>query len=100
MLKKSCYSYLDQVVAILKENPDAVINIDGYADITGKPRVNAKISKERATAVKKFLVKMGIAPARLETTGHGSSSPVASNRTRAGRAQNRRVTINLKYSLQ
>jgi len=90
--------FLDDVVVLLHSHPDIGLYIDGYADITGKAVVNKRISLARAESIKKYLVKKGIEPSRLITVGHGSQSPVASNRTRAGRAKNRRVTLKIEDS--
>ena len=82
---------LDQVVASLKQNPDAEVMIRGYTDNVGSREVNMRMSEGRAEAVKKYLVSSGISPARLTAKGLGPDSPVASNATAEGRAKNRRI---------
>jgi OOP family OmpA-OmpF porin len=72
------------------------INVDGYTDSTGPASFNQKLSEKRAHSVKHELVTNGIAKNLITATGHGESSPVASNATRAGRAQNRRVSVTVK----
>ena len=67
------------------------LQIDGYTDSTGSKAHNLKLSKERAAAAKKYLVDNGIEASRLKSEGYGEASPIASNKTKAGRADNRRV---------
>ena len=67
------------------------IRIEGHADATGVPETNWKLSGERAVAVKRYLMQSGIAPDRIETQGFGSTRPIASNATEAGRRLNRRI---------
>lgn len=82
---------LDTVVAGLKGQPSMSLQIDGHTDSTGSAAHNLKLSKERAASAKQYLVDSGIAASRLQTEGYGQTKPVASNQTRAGRAENRRV---------
>ncbi|MGX9986831.1 OmpA family protein [Soonwooa purpurea] len=84
-------SNLDKLVVVLKNNPDTNINIYGHTDSVGTDAVNMKISNQRASAVKNYFVTNGIASSRMFTEGLGKTSPIASNDTDAGRAQNRRV---------
>lgn len=65
----------------------------GHTDSVGSDRYNQALSQRRAEAVKAYLVQKGIDPARLYTEGKGETMPVADNRSAAGRARNRRVTI-------
>lgn len=69
--------------------------IVGYTDSTGSAKRNLKLSLQRANAVKAVLVKDGIAADRLTTDGKGVANPVASNKTKAGRAQNRRIEVEI-----
>ena len=82
---------LDKMAKILTDNPDTNINIYGHTDSKGSEQYNQKLSERRAAAVKSYLMNKGIASGRLYTQGMGESSPIASNDTEAGRAQNRRV---------
>ena len=82
---------LDKLVTVLKNNPDTNINIYGHTDSIGSDAVNLRISAQRAAAVKNYFVANGISASRMFTEGLGKSSPIASNDTDAGRAQNRRV---------
>jgi OOP family OmpA-OmpF porin len=65
----------------------------GHADWTGTDAYNLRLSRARAEAVKKFLVGKGIEANRIFTEGKGERSPIADNRTREGRAKNRRVEV-------
>ena len=92
---KSSYPLLDTTAKILKENPEFILHIDGYTDITGTPSVNKRISQERADVVKRYLIKKGIEPHKLIARGHGSRHAIASNHTKTGRAKNRRVVVSM-----
>ena len=83
---------LDQIAFMVKEHPEVGrIRIEGYTDNVGPPDLNVKLSRERAESVRVALVERGVARDRLRTEGYGESHPLAPNRTRAGRAKNRRV---------
>ncbi|MDA6071437.1 OmpA family protein [Flavobacterium sp. AC] len=84
---------LDAIKEILKNYPNAKFSIEGHTDSTGSAKINDKLSKERAEAVMNALIERGVNPENLEAKGFGSSQPVASNKTAAGRAQNRRTEI-------
>jgi OOP family OmpA-OmpF porin len=84
---------LDGMLAIINEFPEANFAIRGYTDTTGSITGNLKLSTSRANAVKEYLVDNGIEAARLTAAGFGQDSPIASNKTRAGRVQNRRVEV-------
>ncbi|MEJ2363279.1 MAG: OmpA family protein, partial [Deltaproteobacteria bacterium] len=92
-LKKEADPLLDEVVSILKKNPQIKVEIQGYADNTGTAHYNQWLSERRAKRVMDYLVSKGINPERLQAKGYGSSRPVASNATEEGRAQNRRVEL-------
>ncbi len=85
---------LEKAVKFTKKYPNNKIEIDGYTDSIGAEKYNQKLSKRRAEAVKKYLVeKGGCSASNITAVGHGETRPVASNKTREGRAQNRRVEI-------
>ena len=92
-VKPEAYPMLNEAVLIMKKNPDLKVEVDGYADSTGAAAYNMTLSEKRAEAVKKFFVDQGIDPDRLTTKGFGSTKPAASNKTKEGRAQNRRVEL-------
>jgi len=69
------------------------VKITGYTDNTGSPDYNKKLSLRRAEAVRDYLVSLGVDPKLLEVQGAGLANPIADNRTKEGRAKNRRVEI-------
>ncbi len=88
------YPELNRLVQTLAEHPGLAIRLDGHTDNTGDakdPKPNQVLSEQRVAAVSAYLVKHGIAAARLSTQGYGGSRPVAPNDTEAHKAQNRRV---------
>lgn len=92
-LTASSRSVLEQVAAGLKKHPLLKVEIQGYTDSTGTAAYNLKLSQRRAESVRHFLLAEGVAPGQLRTRGYGLADPVASNRTAAGRALNRRVVM-------
>ena len=93
VLTPSSYLILDQVAASLVANPDIRIELAGYTDNTGPTGVNVRLSQARAAAVRAYLARKGVSPARMLARGYGSRGPVAANTTTAGRALNRRVEL-------
>ncbi|WP_372974472.1 OmpA family protein, partial [Muriicola sp.] len=83
------------IIKILNEYPTAKFTVEGHTDSVGSEKLNQELSEKRANSVRDFLVNEGIAADRLTAVGYGESKPIASNNTRAGRTQNRRVEINL-----
>lgn len=87
---------LDLIGGIMKEYPKANFSIQGHTDSQGRAANNLKLSERRAKAVLDYLInKAGIPANRLTSAGFGEDYPIADNKTRAGRAQNRRVEIKL-----
>jgi OOP family OmpA-OmpF porin len=95
-LLPSSYAALDEVVKILKENPELLLDIEGHSDSIGSARINKLLSARRAAAIFDYLVSKGIDPNRIMTIGYGSEKPIADNSTEEGRAKNRRVELKLK----
>ena len=93
VIKPESKTVLDEITALLKENKDWKMTVEGHTDNVGGADYNQKLSEKRAAAVKDFLVKSGIEAARLNSAGFGMSKPVASNESTFGRAQNRRVEL-------
>jgi len=94
-LKASSNPMLDEVVSIMGEYTDYSLNMGGHTDSNGSNATNLKLSQARVDAVKAYLIKKGVDPARIHATGYGEDQPIATNKTAAGRAQNRRVTLEL-----
>ncbi len=82
---------LDRLVTTLNESPKIVIEVRGHTDNTGSNEINAKLSQDRADAVREYFISKGIEPDRVGSKGFGESKPVATNDTDEGRQQNRRV---------
>ena len=94
-IKAQSEAVLGDITAILKEYPTAKFTVEGHTDSVGSDQLNQRLSDSRANSVKEYLVKSGIDAFRLSALGYGESKPIDSNKTRAGRANNRRVEINL-----
>ncbi|MDX2170094.1 MAG: OmpA family protein [Deltaproteobacteria bacterium] len=92
-LRPDALPVLDQAALLLKENPDIAVRVEGHTDNVGSAEYNLKLSVRRAEAVYRYLVNQGIDPERLRVEGFGLTRPVASNDTESGRAQNRRVEL-------
>ena len=85
---------VDEIGSFMRAYENTVVDIDGNTDSTGSAALNASLSKERAEAVKRYLMdKYGFPSARMRTAGNGSSRPVADNATPEGREKNRRTDI-------
>src|SRR4029077_6447661 len=84
---------LDEAAATLKSNPNMRVEVNGYCDSIGSVKYNLSLPEKRAYAVAEYLEKAGIPADRLTPHGYGKTNFVASNRTREGRAQNRRVEL-------
>ena len=80
----------------MNEYPKAKFSVQGHTDSQGRAANNMKLSEKRAKAVLDYLTSKGnVAASRLTSSGFGEDYPIADNKTRAGRAQNRRVEIKL-----
>ncbi len=84
---------LEQVAAVLLGQPALRVEVAGHTDSTGAAAYNLELSRRRAAAVVDFLAGLGVERGRMQAMGYGLTQPIASNDTAAGRAQNRRVAI-------
>ncbi len=75
------------------ENKNVYLEIQGHTDATGAKDYNYKLGESRAEAVRRYLNKQGIALNRMSTISYGQEEPVDSNKTKTGRAKNRRVVV-------
>jgi len=82
---------LDRAVEVLREHPQLSIEIAGHTSSEGSYADNVELSKDRAAAVKAYLVGEGIDGSRIRTVGYGPDKPIAGNETAEGRARNRRI---------
>ena len=97
-IKKNYTKDIDHMAGVMKEHSDLKLTIEGHTDNVGNAAYNKKLSQKRAEAVKNYMVKKGgIDAGRLNAVGYGQEKPVASNKTKAGRAKNRRVEAAVDY---
>ncbi|MDQ3369692.1 MAG: OmpA family protein [Myxococcota bacterium] len=86
---------LERAYQILKDNPAIAIEVSGHTSAEGNADRNLELSLRRAEAVEAYLIKRGIADARILTVGHGSDVPLADNATADGRRKNRRIEFRI-----
>lgn len=94
-INSSFYPVLNSVAKVLNKYSNSTVMVSGHTDSTGSAEYNLNLSRERATSVASYLQGQGVKSSRFEVLGLGSSNPIASNDTAAGRAQNRRVEIKI-----
>ena len=87
---------LDAIAAILVQYPNAKFSVEGHTDSDGSEAFNQKLSESRANVVKDAMIKRGISASNIVAIGFGETAPIASNKTAAGKAQNRRTVVNLQ----
>ncbi|MDG2051117.1 MAG: OmpA family protein [Myxococcota bacterium] len=92
-LKPTALAELKAAAEVLEANPAIKIRVEGHTDSTGSAAINDRLSGQRADAVREQLIQDGVSADRIQAQGFGSSRPVGSNATAAGRAANRRVDI-------
>lgn len=92
-IKPDSQNIIHQIVAMMKDNPDLRIGVEGHTDNVGNPKSNQTLSEDRAKAVVAAIEKEGIDTKRLSAAGFGQDKPIADNRTEEGRAKNRRVEL-------
>ncbi len=93
--EKQTYPVLVSITGILKEYPSAKFSIEGHTDNVGNAAKNLKLSQERAAAVVTYLTTNGIDASRLTSSGYGQTKPIDNNKTKEGKANNRRVEVKL-----
>lgn len=93
-LSKEAQDRLAQLAEKLKaDNKSVFLEIQGYTDATGAPTVNDRLGQERADTVRRYLSEQGVPLNRMSTISYGEDKPVAPNKTKKGRAENRRVVV-------
>ena len=95
LLDRILHQALSSVAIVLRKFNRTLIDINGHTDSTGSLQHNQDLSQRRALSVADYLGSQGIDQRRVSAVGFGPSQPVASNATEAGRAQNRRVEIQI-----
>ncbi len=94
-INSSFYPVLNSVAKVLNKYSNSTVMVSGHTDSTGSADYNLNLSRERAQSVASYLQGQGVKASRFEVLGLGSSNPIASNASAAGRAQNRRVEIKI-----
>jgi len=84
---------MDFIEKLKTDNHNVYLEIQGHTDSTGSEAVNQRLGQDRAEAVRLFMNQQGVALNRMSTISYGSKDPVADNKKREGRAQNRRVVL-------
>jgi OOP family OmpA-OmpF porin len=87
---------LDRLVQFLNENPARKVELEGHTDWIGTEKYNQGLSERRAASVMNYLTQKGIDAGRITTRGFGEAQPIADNKTREGRAKNRRVEVKVR----
>ena len=97
-LKTASQDQLTEVADVLSRYPDTDIMVLGHTDSSGSDDYNQSLSERRASAVRGFLMGAGVASSRITARGYGETAPVADNGSESGRAQNRRVELNVQVN--
>lgn len=92
-IKPAFQPVLNSVAKVIKEYSKTMVQVNGYTDSTGSAATNNSLSLMRANSISNYLRLQGVDGNRIVSNGYGSSNPIASNATAAGREQNRRVEI-------
>ncbi len=92
-LTAGSYAILNDIAATLIAHPEVRVEIAAYTDDAGVPGTIVRMTQLRAEVVRSYLAGRGVPSGRMVARGYGSASPIASNATPAGRAQNRRVEL-------
>ena len=95
-LQPGGYDRLRSLARTLNNYPKSQVIIKGHTDSVGEESYNQHLSEERADRVRSFLISESVSVARITAIGFGQSLPVASNTTPTGRAQNRRVVVEIR----
>ena len=95
-LKPEGKTLVDTAVKAMKDDSNMRVTVEGHTDSVGSDAYNQRLSERRANLVRDYMMEQGVAGSRITAVGLGESKPVASNETAAGRAENRRVDIDVK----
>ncbi|MET3615870.1 outer membrane protein OmpA-like peptidoglycan-associated protein [Rhizobium aquaticum] len=94
-VKAEFYPTLNSVAIVLKKFDKTLIDVNGHTDSTGSHQHNQDLSQRRAISVANYMASQGVDPRRMSAVGFAETQPIASNASEAGRAQNRRVEIQI-----
>ena len=93
ILTKPSYKTLDDIVYLMQKFADVSLEIQGHTDNVGADEYNENLSQGRAQSVVDYMIRKGITVDRLRAVGYGPHKPIADNKTKKGRAKNRRVEL-------
>lgn len=96
----SSYPILDSVAQVMRDYPAIKIRVEGHTDSQGSDAYNQRLSEQRAASVQQYLRNQGIEGSRLKSRGLGETMPIDTNRTEAGRANNRRVEFHIEEGME
>lgn len=94
-IRKSSYKVIDKAVTTLSTYPEMRIEVVGHTDDQGEMEANLELSQSRADAVRAYMVDKGVDAGRIYTRGAGQAEPIADNKSKKGRAKNRRIEFRL-----
>ena len=94
-VKPEFFATLNSVAVVLRKFNQTIVDVAGHTDSTGSLQHNQLLSERRALSVSNYLTQQGIDNRRFDVRGYGPTQPIATNGTEAGRAQNRRVEIQI-----
>ena len=97
-IKPVSHGILQAVASVLADYPKIEVRVEGHTDSQGGASSNQRLSERRAKAVREHLIKQGVDGGRMSAKGYGEEKPIDTNRTRAGRANNRRVEFHITNS--
>lgn len=97
-LKARARAKLDELAVQIQGADIRAIHVIGYTDGIGTDAYNDKLSERRANSVRDYLLSKGVNPSQIDTEGRGKRDPIASNATKEGRTQNRRVDVKVEGS--
>ncbi len=94
----SSFDALDELAELMKKRDDFNLLVEGHTDNVGRENANMSLSKNRANAIKNYLISKGIDKSRIETKWYGDTKPIADNSTEEGRHKNRRVELTVVFN--
>jgi outer membrane protein OmpA-like peptidoglycan-associated protein len=94
-IETESYAELNNVAQMLQLNPKMVIQLEGHTDVVGNAKLNMKLSEDRVTEVKEYLVSRGINKSRIKTKAYGGTMPLSRENTEEARKLNRRVEVRI-----
>jgi OOP family OmpA-OmpF porin len=101
VVKPKYHKEIEKLTDVMKKYPDLNIIVEGHTDNVGSKQYNERLSQKRAEAIKETMAKQfKIDSARIKAIGYGFAKPVASNKTKEGRQQNRRVEAAVEYMIK